>query len=127
MRPTLDVGGLKKTRPWEYVVRFVFGGAITALAGLAAHAWGPIVGGLFLAFPAILPASLTLVGRHDGRQQALDDARGGRLGSVGLVGFALVVWAFARSWPPTVVLLIAALAWMAIDGVLWALRHGRAE
>ena len=26
MRPTLDVGGLKKIRPWEYLVRFVFGG-----------------------------------------------------------------------------------------------------
>jgi hypothetical protein len=126
MRPTFDVRGLKKTKPWEYAVRFVFGGLITAFAGLAAHLWGPIIGGVFLAFPAILPASLTLVGQHDGRQQALEDARGGRLGSVGLIGFAVVVWAFARSWPPTVVLLAAALAWLVIDGLLWALRHGRA-
>jgi hypothetical protein len=125
MIPALDTGGLKKTRPWEYVVRFVFGGIITALAGLAAHAWGPIIGGLFLAFPAILPASLTLVGQHDGRQQALEDARGGLLGSMGLIGFAVVVWTAARAWPPAVVLLVATLAWLAVDGLLWALRHGR--
>jgi hypothetical protein len=126
LRPRLVLGGLKKTRPWEYVVRFALGGLVTALAGLAAHAWGPVVGGLFLAFPAILPASLTLVSQHQGREQALDDARGGRLGSVGLIGFALVVWAGALSWPPVVVLSVATLVWLAIDGALWAVRYGRA-
>jgi Protein of unknown function (DUF3147) len=61
MTPELDPAGLKKAKPWEYVVRFFFGGLVTALAGLVAKVWGPVVGGLFLAFPAILPASLTLV------------------------------------------------------------------
>jgi hypothetical protein len=126
MTPSLDVEGVKKTKAWEYLVRFVFGGVVTALAGLAAHTWGPIVGGLFLAFPAILPASLTLVSHHDGRRQAVEDARGGRLGSVGLIAFALVVWALARSWPPAAVLAIATLAWLVVDGALWAIRHGRA-
>jgi hypothetical protein len=125
MKPQVDVGGLKKTRAWEYAVRFAFGGLITAVAGLIARAWGPVIGGLFLAFPAILPASLTLVRQHDGRRQALDDARGGRLGSVGMVGFAAVVWAVARSWPPVLVLSAATLAWLAIDGLLWAILHGR--
>jgi hypothetical protein len=125
MRPKLDPGGLKKTKPWEYAVRFAFGGIVTALAGLASKAWGPIVGGLFLAFPAILPASLTLVSQHDGRSQAVDDARGGRLGSVGLIGFAVVVWAAATHWHPVATLTVATLAWLAIDGALWAVRHGR--
>jgi hypothetical protein len=39
-------------------------GAITAAAGLIAGLYGPTIGGLFLAFPSILPASLTLVA-HD--------------------------------------------------------------
>lgn len=37
---------------YEYVIRFVLGGLIAALAGLIAVAWCPLVGGLFLAFPA---------------------------------------------------------------------------
>jgi hypothetical protein len=125
MRPRLDRQGMKKARPWEYALRFLFGGVITVAAGLVAHAWGPIVGGLFLAFPAILPASLTLVGRHDGRNQAVEDARGGRLGSIGLAAFAAVVWATATRWPPVLVLVAATLVWMIVDVALWALRHAR--
>jgi len=125
MTPELHLAGLKKAKPWEYVVRFFFGGLVTALAGLAAKVWGPVVGGLFLAFPAILPASLTLISQHDGRQRAVDDARGGRLGSVGLVAFGLVVWTTATAWPPLFVLTVATLVWLLIDGGLWAIRYGR--
>lgn len=125
MKPKLDPAGLKKTKAWEYAVRFVFGGIVTALAGLATKLWGPVIGGLFLAFPAILPASLTLVSQHDGRRRAIEDARGGQLGSVGLIGFAGVVWATATRWSPVAVLLAAILAWLAIDGVLWTVRYGR--
>jgi hypothetical protein len=125
MKPRLELGGLKKTKPSEYAVRFVFGGIVTALAGLATHAWGPVVGGLFLAFPAILPASLTLVSQHDGRRVAVDDARGGQLGSVGLIAFGAVVWAAAPRWPPAVLLALATVVWLTINGALWALRHGR--
>src|SRR5689334_2494674 len=60
----------------EYALRFTFGGAITVCATLVARRYGPSIGGLFLAFPAILPASITLVKRHAGRRQAADDARG---------------------------------------------------
>ena len=38
-----------------------FGGLITALAGVIAKQFGPAVGGLFLAFPAMFPASATLI------------------------------------------------------------------
>ena len=38
---------------------FFFGGLITAVAGVIAQRFGPIIGGLFLAFPAIFPASAT--------------------------------------------------------------------
>jgi hypothetical protein len=125
MKPRADPGGLRKARWWEYGIRFLFGGIITALAGLAGRVWGPVVGGLFLAFPAILPASLTHVRQHDGRRRALDDARGGRLGSVGMIAFAVVVWASATVWPPVVVLGGATLVWLAVDGVLWIIRYGR--
>jgi hypothetical protein len=125
LRPRLDTRGLKNTKPWEYAVRFVFGGVVAALAGLITKIWGPVVGGLFLAFPAILPASLTLVKQHDGREQAVDDARGGRLGSVGLIGFAVIVWMAAQSWPAFAVLVVATVVWLVVDGVLWAVFYGR--
>jgi Protein of unknown function (DUF3147). len=55
---------LRQTRWYEYLVRFVLGGAMTVVAGLIAARFGPVVGGLFLAFPAIFPASATLIEKH---------------------------------------------------------------
>ncbi|MBV9945842.1 MAG: DUF3147 family protein [Myxococcales bacterium] len=124
MIPELRPAGLKDVAWWEYALRFVFGGVVTAVAGLVSHAFGPVVGGLLLAFPAILPASLTLLWRHEGRRQVIEDARGGRLGSVGLIAFAGVVWGTARAWPPAVTLAVATLAWVVVDVGLWAARFG---
>jgi Protein of unknown function (DUF3147) len=124
MRPTFKPAGLKKTKPWEYAVRFVFGGLVTMAAGLVADRFGPEIGGLMLAFPAILPASLTLVKYHDGRAKAVDDARGARLGSLALATFGLPVWFAARSWPPAIVLAVATVAWIAVAVSLWALEYG---
>jgi hypothetical protein len=125
MRPAFDRAAIRRSRPWELAVRFVFGGLITAFAGFVTKQWGPIVGGLLLAFPAILPASLTLVKQHDGKAKAIDDARGGRLGSVGLIAFAVTVWIASTVWPAPVVLVVAALLWTLVNGALWAIRFGR--
>ena len=65
MKISLDLSALGKTKWYEYALRFAFGGAITVAAGLIANKWGPGVGGLFLAFPAIFPASATLVEKHE--------------------------------------------------------------
>ena len=101
---------------WKsYAIRFAFGGTITALAGWIAHVWGPVVGGLFLAFPAILPASVTLVQRHEDAGAASRDAYGAMMGSMGLVAFALAIWFLSTrvSWP--LALLIGAFAWLAVS------------
>jgi len=124
MRPRFELAGLKRSKWWEHALRFVFGGVITAAAGIAAHAWGPVVGGLFLGFPSIFPASITLVNEYDGRKKAIDDARGARLGSLGLIAFAGVVWATARAWPPAAVLAAASVAWLVVDLGAWALVYG---
>ena len=79
MRPRLTLDKLAEVKPWEYALRFAFGGAVTVATGLLAEHLGPAVAGRFLAFPAILPASLTLVKRHEGRKKAADDARGDQL------------------------------------------------
>src|ERR1051326_6710222 len=99
----VDPSALKRTKWHEYLVRFAFGGLITTAAGIIAKKFGPEAGGLFLAFPAIFPASATLIEKHEierkakkglagvtrGRQAASVDAAGAAMGSIGLLVFAL--------------------------------------
>jgi hypothetical protein len=107
----VDPSALKQTRLQECALRFLIGGGITLAAGLIAKSFGPEIGGLFLAFPAIFPASATLVAKHEeerkaraglhGHQRAIGaaavNAAGTTLGSIGLAGFAITSWAlFAR-------------------------------
>jgi hypothetical protein len=114
-------------KAWEWVVRFAFGGAITVATGIIGNVWGPLVAGLFLAFPAILPASLTLVKQHDGRDEAVDDARGARLGSVALAAFALVVVLTAGRLPAAAVLTLAAVTWLVVAVAAWLALHHHQE
>jgi Flp pilus assembly protein TadB len=46
---------LKGIKPHEFALRFLFGGLVCVAAGLIAKEYGPAIGGLFLAFPAIFP------------------------------------------------------------------------
>lgn len=125
MKPSIDFGPLRCLSWKEHLLRFVFGGVITVVTGLVAHALGPSVGGLLLAFPAILPATLTLLKDHDGRAKAAEDACGACLGAIGMAAFAFVVWKTARPLAPPLVLLLALLAWTIVSLGAWALRYGR--
>src|SRR6185436_15150759 len=69
MKITVSLASLAENKPHEYVLRFVFGGLITALVGMITPAFGPVIGGLFLAFPSIFPASVTLVERHEAKKK----------------------------------------------------------
>ena len=127
MRPTLHLDAIGETRVSEYLIRFAFGGSLTAMTGLIAHVWGPAVGGLFLAFPAILPASLTLVARHEGRAKAAREARGAVLGAVALGVFAITSSLLAVHASPMLTLTVATTAWIAVSVLLWwAFFGGRA-
>jgi hypothetical protein len=103
----------------EWLIRFAFGAGVSALAGIISEIWGPKAGGLFLAFPAILLASLTLVAKDEGAHQAREDARGAALGATGLIGFAVVVATAARHWPVWATLVAATLAWVTISGMAY--------
>jgi hypothetical protein len=133
MRISVHLSALRKTKWYEYLVRFVFGGTITVLAGLIAKKYGPVLGGLFLAFPAIFPASATLVEKHErekkqtagiaktirGRQAAALNAYGAALGAVGLFFFGLIVWRFIQEHNALLVLLAATAIWALL---LWRAR-----
>jgi Flp pilus assembly protein TadB len=123
---------LKQNRWYEYLVRFALGGGATVVTGIIAKAYGPVTGGLFLAFPAIFCASATLVESHErrrkkqkslrgarrGQEAAALDAAGAALGSFALAGFGAMVWwgGQALGWP---VLALALAAWAVIAVFLW--------
>jgi hypothetical protein len=103
MKVTAEFSRLRQTGWAEYALRFLFGGVVTVITGWIAQRFGPVIGGLFLSFPAIFPASVTLVERHEqrrkaqhglagkkrGRSAASVVAAGAALGSLGLFTFAL--------------------------------------
>jgi hypothetical protein len=136
MRIEVNVSALKQIKLDEYLVRFVLGGIITVATGLIAMRWGPVIGGLFLAFPAIFPAGATLLEEHevqkkreigrDGRRRGRDaaalDALGAALGTMGLAAFALVLWGWLPRHGSGVTLVFAAVAWLVVSGSLWVLR-----
>ena len=133
------LASLKQTKPHEYAVRFLFGGLSTVLAGLIARHFGPVIGGLFLAFPAIFPASATLIeaqqkrnlarvgadGTNRGRLAAAIDARGAALGCIGLATFAFILWKFLPAHGPIIVIAVAAIAWMLVAYALWLIPKHR--
>jgi Protein of unknown function (DUF3147) len=115
-----DWSKLRSVKPREIAIRFGFGGLVALIAGTLGLAAGPKVGGLFLAFPAILPASLTLIEKKEGLTKAWSDASGGLLGSVGMAGFAVTAMVLLP-WNPIAALLLALLAWIIISTGLYFL------
>jgi MFS family permease len=127
---------LRQTNWYEYLVRFVLGGAMTVIAGLIAAHFGPVIGGLFLAFPAIFPASATLIEKHArerkqkaglpgtrrGKEAAALDAAGAALGSFGLAAFGLVIWLIIVA-SPAWALILAAAAWLAVAILAWQVQR----
>jgi hypothetical protein len=139
MKVTIDFSAIAETRWYEYLSRFVFGGIVTAVAGIVAKDCGPAVGGLFLAFPAIFPATATLIENHErekkqnvgmqgtarGRKAAAVDATGASLGAFGLIAFAVLIWKLIEPLPIWATLLIATLAWFAVSFCAWKIWKNR--
>ncbi len=95
-----------------------------------------MVGGLFLAFPAIMPATITLVEKHErerkeqaglsgsrrGEEVASLEAAGAALGSIGLMAFAAVIWLTipTMTW---LAFLAACAAWIVVSLLMWFARR----
>ncbi len=114
-----DPAKIKETSAKDYAIRFVGGGVVTALVGIIGTTSGPEVAGLFLAFPAILVASLTLLGEKHGQGSAGADAFGARAGSIGLAAFGVVIWQVGSRVPAWVALLLAMVAWTVVSLSVW--------
>jgi len=133
MNIRMDLSALRQTKWQEYATRFLLGGAITAAAGIMAKNFGPVAGGLFLAFPAIFPASATLVEQHEkrnpeqsgvhngprGQDAAARDAAGTAMGSIGLIAFAIAVSLLLTRFSTARVLGGSAILWLAVSVGVW--------
>ena len=136
MNISVSLSGLAQTKPLEFALRFVFGGIVTALAGLIATQFGPVIGGMFLAFPSIFPATATLIEKHEAKKKKQDgmqgrylakcaagaDAAGAAMGTIGLLAFGMLVWQLSESIAPWLVLAMATTAWFAVAMTVWIVR-----
>jgi len=137
MMVRIRLAALKDIKPHEIGFRFLIGGACSLAAYEIAQRTGPVIGGLFLAFPAIFPASASLVEKHhrenveaaggdgvtQGRLAAAMDAAGASLGCIGLMGFALVVWRELPLQATGLVLAASLLAWVVLAAGSWLYRR----
>ena len=108
----LSPGKLRDVRWRDIGIRFAFGVAISMIAatlGLLLHVR---LGGMFLAFPAILPATITLISDKEDREQATRNVQGAIAGGVGLVAFAVIGAATVAHWEPFFALLVALGGWV---------------
>ena len=136
MKILINLAVLRQVKWYEHFTRFLLGGLISVVAGLIAKAFGPSVGGLFLAFPAIFPASATLLDKHErekkqkvgipvtirGRLAVGLDARGAAMGSLALAAFAWVIWKMLPHANPPGVLGAAFALWIALAIAIWRVR-----
>jgi hypothetical protein len=132
----VDFSALRSVKWYEYVIRFALGGAITVATGLMAKSFGPVTGGLFLALPAIFPASATLLEKHErekkqrlgiaftirGRLAAALDARGAVMGAIAMLAFAGIVWKMLCRTNAGFSLALALSTWLFLATLLWYIR-----
>lgn len=112
--PSIHPDKLRELRPRELGYRFLSGALTSVCAGLLALWLGPRVGGLLLAFPAILAASLTLIEEQEDSVEAREDARGAVLGSCAMAAFAAIAALALHGLAGALALLLAAVGWVAV-------------
>ncbi len=132
-----DFAVLGKTKPMDYFVRFLFGCALTLTFSLVSKWAGPVIGGLFLAFPGIYPSGSSFVEKKEeerklkagmdgalrARSLASAHAVGAGAGCFGLMGFAAVVWLGLPRFGLAASLATGTAVWFVLAFGAWALRE----
>ncbi len=105
---------IRQVRRRDLAIRFVAGALTSVAAGAVTIAFGPRAGGILLAFPAILAASLTLIDQQEDGAEAREDARGAVLGGFAMAAFAAVAALTFGTLNPALALLLAGVVWAII-------------
>jgi hypothetical protein len=119
----MDPGAIRHIGLGQAAIRFAAGAAASLVAALVSHFAGATRSGPLLALPAILIASLTLIGDEDGKTAAIEDARGAVAGGVGLVAFAVVAALLLGRVPTWLAIVAATATWTAVSLLLYAGWH----
>ena len=133
MRIRVDSSAWRRTKWYEYLIRFAVGGAVTVIAALIAKRFGTAIGGLFLAFPAIFPAAASLIASHEEKKKAKAgmsgivrarklagaDAAGAAMGGIGLAAFAAFTWLTIEGHSTFATIAGATLIWMMVSFLVW--------
>lgn len=122
-RPKAEPGKVRQVRRRDLGYRFLAGALTSIAAGGLTLGLGARVGGIMLAFPAILAASLTLIEEQEDSAEAREDARGAVMGGAALGAFAAVAAVALESMNPAIALALATVAWFAAAflgyGIVW--------
>ena len=113
-RPRLSIGKIAQVRRRDLGYRFLTGAITSIAAGIVTLVFGARTGGVFLAFPAIIAASLTLIEQQEDSAEAREDARGAMVGGVALAVFAVVAATALGSLNAAIALALAAVAWLTV-------------
>jgi hypothetical protein len=116
----IDAGAVRDIHPGALALRFVFGAGISVVSGLLGVVAGQRAGGVMLAAPVVLTATLTIIERQEGRGPAVTEVQGAAPGALALIGFALVAAVSIATLPLAAALLAALATWVvaAIGGYL---------
>ena len=79
------------------------------------------IGGIFIAFPAIILASLTLIDKEEDREHASYNAVGAALGAVGFIACAYFIFYTLERVSVAASLGIGLLIWLVVSMGLYAL------
>jgi Ca2+/Na+ antiporter len=119
MMPQVRPAEVGKHSLRDYAVRFAFGACISLLAGVVGLKFGARAGGVFLGFPAILPASLTLIQKRAGKTEAAIDSEGAVLGAVAFATFATFIFVMVEHLGVIATLLVGLALWLLVAIALY--------
>jgi uncharacterized membrane protein (DUF4010 family) len=127
-QPGLDVKKIFRAKPRAMLMRFVAGALASLVSGILGLLFGEHIGGIPLAFPAVLVASLTLIEEQEDSEEAREDSRGAMAGAAALSVFAVVAALLFGTLPGGIALALAVLTWLAVSfglyGLFWWKRGG---
>ena len=118
-RPDVEPEKVSHVRARDLGYRFVAGALTSIIAGVLTIVFGPRIGGVMLAFPAILAASLTLIEEQEDSAEAREDARGAVVGGAALGAFAAVAAELFGNVNGAATLALATLAWFVTAVLLY--------
>jgi Protein of unknown function (DUF3147) len=113
-RPSFQLGKVRQVGPRDLALRFIAGAVTSIAAGAVTLAFGTRTGGIFLAFPAILAASLTLIEQQEDSAEAREDARGAVIGACALAVFAAIGALAFGKMNDAIALGLATLGWFVV-------------